>query len=102
MTNAVSSQQCHANTTAKQNSKSCQRWWFHEINKSNVRKLLISHAKPSLNGSVVKLDQLTTGKESINKYSDMTQVMLLMKLGVGSGKYRGLKEALGKTDEALE
>lgn len=37
---------------------------------SNVRKLFISHAKPSLNGSVVKLDQLTTEKERINKYSD--------------------------------
>lgn len=76
--------------------------WFHEIKKSNVRKLLISHAKPSLNGSVMKLDQLTIEKESINKYSDTTQGMLPMRLRVGRGKYRGLKEALGKTDEALE
>lgn len=51
---------------------------------------------------MVNLDQLTIEKESINKYSDMTHGMLLMKLGVGRGKYRGLKEALGKTDEVLK
>lgn len=39
---------------------------FHEINKNNVRKLLKSHAKPSLK-DCNKVDQLTIEEEIIDK-----------------------------------
>lgn len=53
---------------------------FHEIDKTNDGKLLKPRAKPSSNGSVAKLDQLTTEEEIINKYCDVTWGVLPMRL----------------------